>query len=94
VSIDATSTKLVSKDFGAFPLSEADFARSLKTGTRRSDEIVEECGDRNTNCTRRLHKVRGTKIQDKQFEEWWDYPGLKILSGFWKSTHSTSIWIS
>ena len=51
MSIDATSTKLVSKDFGAFPLSEeTDFARSL------------------TNCTRRLHKVRGPKIQDKQFE--------------------------
>ena len=24
------------------------------------------------------------KFKDKQFEEWWDYPGLKILSGFWK----------
>ena len=62
MSIDATSTKLVSKDFGAFPLSETDFARSLRSGTRTSDEIVEESGRyKNTNCTRRLHKVRGTK---------------------------------
>ena len=46
VSIDATSTKLVSKDFGAFPLSEeTDFARSLRSGTRRSEQIVEESGD-------------------------------------------------
>lgn len=96
VSIDATSTKLVSKDFGAFPLSEeTDFARSLRSGTRRSDEIVEESGGYKTQivhegCTKSgVQKFKTNSLRNGGIILVW-----RSYLDFGRALYSTSIWIT